>query len=253
MTSVLNFVPPVIGHRGASAYAPENTMLSFVKAVQLGVKWIEFDVMLTADQQPIVFHDETLDRTTNGHGHIGRHTYQYLRTLDAGSWFDLLTAGERIPHLFQVLEFIQDKNIHANLEIKPLPGQEVATVQVIWQLIKDYYPQLLPSILFSSFSIKSLTALRQQSDECEIGLLIHHWLPDWLMICDDLRCASVNVNEEIITAENAKKIKSTQRTLLCYTVNHQYRANELFSFGVDAVFSDAPDLIMPSVAQLMRL
>ena len=95
----LLFDPPVIEHRGVSSYAPENTMSAFTRAVQLGIQWVEFDVMLAACGTPIIIHDESLDRTTNGHGNVGDYSYSYLRTLDAGSWFSPSYSGERIPSL----------------------------------------------------------------------------------------------------------------------------------------------------------
>ena len=91
----LQFLPPVIAHRGASAYAPENTLAAFVKAAQLGIRWIECDVMQAACGEVIIFHDETLERTTNGKGDVDRYPYSYLQSLDAGSWFDPIFSGEK--------------------------------------------------------------------------------------------------------------------------------------------------------------
>jgi len=242
--NLLRFQPPVIAHRGASAYAPENTLIAFTKAAQLGIKWVEFDVMLSADGQPIIFHDERLDRTTNGKGEIANYHYDYLRTLDAGKWFDWEFSGERIPSLAHVLEFLLNAKMSANVEIKPLRGQEEATVRQAWQIVSYYFPILDQSILFSSFSVKVLELLRQQSKTCLLGLLMHTWLPNWLQICEELNCLSVHVNQEILTREKAKKIKDMGYMLLSYTVNDPLRAKELYSWGVDAVFSDVPDKIV---------
>ncbi len=243
MTDKLHFEPRVIAHRGASGYAPENTMASFVKAVQLGARWVEFDVMLSSNAEAFVFHDEYLDRTTNGHGWVGDYSFHELRSLDAGKWFGLPFSSERIPSFLTVLEFVDNANIHANVEIKPLEGQDIATTQRIWQEVQAYKPELASSLLFSSFSLIALEEMRKIAPQCQLGLLMHQWLPDWQNICDKLNCISVHMSQEIVTPENAKKIKNTQRSLLCYTVNDPFRANELFSFGVDAVFSDYPDKI----------
>ncbi len=247
MESNLYFNPPVIAHRGASYYAPENTMVAFVKAVQSGVQWIEFDVLLAACQQTIVFHDDFLERTTNGKGSIRGLPYSHLSSLDAGSWFSPYFSGERIPTFLSLLEFIDNVQINANVELKPLLGQEQATVQQVWQDIQNFKPSMLDTLLFSSFSHKALEMMRKIAPNCQLGLLMHEWEPDWQMLCNDLECVSVNVNHEIINAENAAKIKNTRRKLLCYTVNDPARAQELFSFGVDAVFSDVPDKILLSL------
>ena len=238
----IHFTPPVIAHRGASAYAPENTMAAFTKAAQLGIQWIEFDVMLAACGTPIVFHDDTLERTTNGYGSVAEYPYAYLQTLDAGKWFSPSFSGEKIPALVQVLEFMRDYGISANIEIKPLPGQDKITTVRVWEEVSRQQADL-STILFSSFSIKSLETLRPLSDNCMMGLLMDHWLPDWPLITDDLNCVSVHLNQAVISSEKAKKITNSNRKLLCYTVNDIGRAKELYSFGVDAVFSDRPDKV----------
>jgi glycerophosphoryl diester phosphodiesterase len=242
--TLLNFLPPVIGHRGAAAYAPENTISSFTKAAQLGAKWIEFDVMLSSDGIPMIFHDETLNRTTNGRGYVADYTFSQLRTLDAGAWFDFRCAGERIPALQQALEFLQNAKLAANIEIKPLPGEDKATVRNALEVVLPYFPQPNTSILFSSFSITSLEELRLQQPDAYLGLLMHEWLPDWQAVAEGLQCVSVHVNQSIMTEDKVKKIKDSGKMLLCYTVNDPLRARELYSWGVDAIFSDCPDKII---------
>src|SRR3990167_2926706 len=130
----LNFTPRAIAHRGACAYAPENTIASFTKAAQLGMKWLEFDVMQSVDGEVIVFHDETLDRTTNGKGDVDRYPYSYLRTLDAGAWFNPAFSGERIPTLIQTLEFLENTNMNANVEIKAMGNRDE---QLVLAVLKD--------------------------------------------------------------------------------------------------------------------
>lgn len=240
-TDLLQFKPPVIAHRGACGYAPENTMVAFAKAAQLGIKWVEFDVMLAACGEAIVFHDETLERTTNGQGLLKNNCYQQLFSLDAGKWFDPIFSGERVPTLEQVLLFLKANNMSANIEIKPLPGQEESTALKALEVTNSIFPQPHQATLFSSFSFDALRILRQQSSDCLIGVLLHEWEKNWEEVCDEVNCVSVHVNEEIMTKEMAAKIKGMGKYLLCYTVNDPGRAQELYAWGVDAVFSDVPD------------
>lgn len=239
----LEFIPPVIAHRGASAYAPENTLAAFVKAVQLGVRWVEFDVMSAACGEAIIFHDDLLDRTTDGKGEVNTYTYQYLRQLDAGRWFHHQFSGERILTFEQLIIFLAEMNINANVEIKALPRHETALIIRILEIL-NHLTISLPTILFSSFSISALEILRERAPEARLGLLLHEWEPNWKKICHDLNCVSVHVNEEIMTKEAAQQIKGMNKKLLCYTVNDPKRALKLFKYGVDAVFSDAPDRII---------
>lgn len=245
MNTILQFSPPVIAHRGASAYAPENTIAAFSKAVDLGIKWVEFDVMFAACGEPIVFHDESLERTTQSAGEVNQYPYSYLQSLDAGSWFNPCFAGERIPSLAQTVAWLKTNKMNANVEIKGLPGDEEKLVQRSLQELAPLLEQRQsPCILFSSFSVEALFFLRKYAPDCAIGLLMHEWLPDWQHIVQSLNCVSVHVNEEIMTKERAAEIKSMNKYLLCYTVNDVKRAKLLYSWGVDAVFSDMPDQIL---------
>lgn len=243
MTDFIKFNPPVIAHRGASAYAPENTMAAFTKAAQLGARWVEFDVMQTADGMPVVFHDDELDRTTNGKGRIEQYPYAYLRGLDAGQWFDTRFSGEIIPTLSQVMEFLHANNLSANVELKACPGREEALVVSVLKVIATYPPTTRTQILFSSFDLTTMRFLHLHAPDAFLGFLLHEWQPDWEAMCESMHCATVNVNHEIMTHEAARNIKAMGKALLCYTVNDAARALELFSWGVDAVFTDAPDKI----------
>lgn len=246
---MLEFDPPVIAHRGASGDAPENTMAAFTRAAQLGMRWVEFDVMLAACGTPVIIHDETLDRTTNAVGGVGDYPYAYLQTLDAGSWYGAAFAGERIPSLQQLAEFLADTGLCANVEIKPLPGQDEQTVITALKVIADFIPLNSEKLLFSSFSLKALHLLRQHARDTQLGFLMHEWQADWQSHATELACVSVHVNQEILTKARAAEIKAANKLLLSYTVNDVALAETLFGYGVDAVFSDYPDHINPTYTQ----
>ena len=107
----------IIAHRGASAYAPENTLAAFDKALDLGAAHVEFDLHFSADGQVVVIHDDTVDRTTNGSGAVAALTLAQLKSLDAGSWFAAQFSEERIPTLVELLERYKDR-LHFHIEVK---------------------------------------------------------------------------------------------------------------------------------------
>src|SRR5256712_11990174 len=109
----------VIGHRGASGHAPENTLAAFGKAVSLGAAFIETDLQLSRDAHFVAIHDATVNRTTNGKGTVHDLTLAELRQLDAGSWFGSEFAGERIPTLEEILQFSNKNDVVFYLELKP--------------------------------------------------------------------------------------------------------------------------------------
>ena len=123
-------IPKIIGHRGAAGYAPENTLDSIKTAAEMGFDWVEFDVKLTKDSVPILFHDETLDRTTNGHGKVADTTFEEIRELEAGSWFSDGFAGVQVPSLEETIEVLIDLNMAVNMEIKPCPNRDKETAEM---------------------------------------------------------------------------------------------------------------------------
>jgi glycerophosphoryl diester phosphodiesterase len=235
--------PPIIAHRGASCLAPENTLAAFSKAYALGLQWFECDVMLSKDHEVVVIHDETVDRTTNGSGYVADYTYEELQRLDAGSWFHPQFIGEKIPLLRDVLRWLCQWPMGVNIEIKALPGQEVLTVKKVCDLIQCVQADIQRSLLLSSFSLNVLYAVRDYFAG-RIGWLMDQWVVGWHKIANELHCASLHLDETIATPEIILEIHSTQRLVFCYTVNGVGQAQKLFSWGVDAIYSDCPDGIL---------
>ena len=232
----IHFDPPFIAHRGANNVAPENTISAFKQAFAEGAKWVEFDVMLTACGEAVVFHDDTLERTTNGSGLVIDHTYAELVQLDAGSWFSPAFKGERIPLFRDVLTLLKSLPLCANIEIKPYPGTENQTVEKVLSDFRAVWPEASP--LFSSFSMPALQHLRLLAPDVNIGVLIHEWFSGWQEYCVTLNCASVNLNHEIITPEYIQQIHALGVPILAYTVNSKALAKHLMQMGVDAFFTD---------------
>ncbi|HAD04749.1 MAG: hypothetical protein A2091_08765 [Desulfuromonadales bacterium GWD2_61_12] len=149
-------------HRGASAVAPENTLAAFRAAEGAGAGGIELDVHLSRDGIPVVIHDETLERTSNGHGQVARWSAAELVLLDAGGWFAPAFSGERIPTLEQVLAWAGER-LRVNIEIKT-----AAAGAAVLRLLRDF-PR--SRVLVSSFDHRLLTQLHQQDPELSLGFL----------------------------------------------------------------------------------
>lgn len=233
----------VIGHRGAAAYAPENTLASFDKALALGCHWIEFDVMCSKDGIPFIFHDETLNRTTNGKGPFGEKEASDLQTLDAGSWFSKKFKGEHIPLFKDALKWLSFSGVQANIEIKPFPGATEQTTVAVMSHIHRYWPAEKPLPLVSSFEWEALTLCRSISPEMPLGLLFHEWDEKWLDKAKQIDAYSIHCNRKILNQERVKAIKDQNYVLCAYTVNWRFQAKKLLNWGVDALFSDYPDLM----------
>ena len=236
---MLSTLPHLIGHRGAKENAPENTLASLREAARQGAAWVEVDVMLTRDRVPVLIHDDTLERTTSGTGPVPGLTLAELKRLDAGSWFDPRFAGETVPTLEEALALIRDLGLGLNLEIKPYPGQDVATAEAAIATLKRLWPAGRP-LLLSSFEVPCLEVARDLAPDIPRGYLLWDPPADWAAIADRIGAATLNVDQERQTAGTVAAYRATGRPVLAYTVNDPRRAGELFGWGVAGVFTDAP-------------
>lgn len=245
MTSLL--IPKVIGHRGAAAYAPENTLSSIHAAADLGIEWVEIDVKLTRDGTAVVFHDEELIRCTGAEGLIKDLDLKDVQELDAGSWYGDSFIGERIPTLEDALNVILDRGLGVNLEIKPCPGREKETAEIVLDITSRIWPEDGPMPLISSFSHVSLETTMEMIQEWPRGFLIDEYHPEWRQMAEYLDVASVHFNGNTATREEIEEYMELQKPLLAYTINEPEMARELVRWGVDGMFADNPDVIREAI------
>lgn len=242
-------IPKVIGHRGAKAYAPENTIASIETAASIGVEWVELDVKLTKDNVPIIFHDEELDRTTSGTGLVAQTNYEDLRDLDAGSWFGDSFSNVRIPTLEEAVDILLKHNLGLNLEIKPCPGREKETAEIALDHLSQYWDER-DNLLISSFQHVSLEAAMDLAPDYARGLLIggSEMPENWKEVADYLDVKTINLGSHLVNRAVADEIMDLELPLLVYTVNDPMQARQLQKLGVDAFFSDNPDTILENLA-----
>lgn len=240
-------LPQIIGHRGAAAYAPENTIEGIREAFEQGVKWVEADVKLTKDDVPIIFHDDTLDRTTNGSGLVAEKTLQEIKELSAGSWFADSFADASVPTLEEYIEELIEYNMGFNMEIKPCPGREKETAKAALDVLSQYWDDH-DRLLISSFSHVSLeTACDIAADWHRGFLLPEEWPENWTEMAEYLKVSTINLNGNTVTREQVEAAMELELPILAYTVNEPDRARFLQSWGVDGFFSDAPDVLKDSI------
>lgn len=243
-TFELAFSPPVIAHRGVRNEAPENTFAAFEKVSASGATWLETDVKLTHDGVPILIHDETLERTTNGHGLVADHTWKNLESLDAGAWFNPNFHGQTIPRLADALRLVLAHKLHINLEIKPCPGRVKATVMVTLIEASKIWPENVAPPLISSFDIEALTIAAQMHPEWPRGLLLDRWHDNWGDLVKTAGASTINLNASVLTQDRVESLRQAKLPILAYTVNDIADAKRLLQWGVTAVFSDNPKEII---------
>ena len=235
--------PLRIGHRGAAGHAPENTVAGFKKAAALGVWWVEFDVRLTRDGLPILFHDETLERTTNGHGKVSDQDWQDIQELDAGHWYAPEYAGQRIPTLQGAISALQTLGLGANVEIKATPGREVESGHCIAAVLQKQWPESLPPLIISSFQRDCISAAMDEAPDIARALIVGKVPLDWKNALLILGCEGLHCRHTQLKQKQARKIIESGFSLRCYTVNTDQRARALVDWGIESVFTDYPDRI----------
>lgn len=232
--------PLVIAHRGASLIAPENTLLAFRLAAELGADAIEFDAKLTADGHVVIHHDRTLDRTTDGFGPLSARTLEELQRLDAGSHLDRKYTGECIPTLKQVFQEVGDRLL-MNIELTNYARPFNELPEVVSRMIFKF--DLMGRVLISSFNPIALMKMRRLAPEIPLGLLVMDKEPVWLIAFFRLMTPHQAyhptfpmVDEQLVQREHHLGYQVN-----VWTVNEKDQIRELVRMGVDGVITDAPD------------
>jgi len=222
-----------IGHRGAMGHAPENTLLSIRKAIELGADWVEIDVHFV-DGQLLVIHDNTLDRTTDGAGLLGDLSFSELRRLDAGE-------GERIPTLCEVIQTIVGK-VGLNIELKG-KGTAAPVVEQLASLTKLHRE----TILLSSFNEIELENVFELDSAIKLGLLIDGSvdgsLEKSLLLAKRINAYSIHLNVGEITSSIVHRAHQAALRVYVYTVNQSNDIERMKELGVDGVFTNFPDRV----------
>jgi glycerophosphoryl diester phosphodiesterase len=239
----MNSSHTIIAHRGASGYAPENTLAAFRKAHALGAKSIAFDVVLSREGTPVVFHDASTTRTTDQAGRfITKLSLADIKQLNAGSWFSPEFKDEKIPTLAEALLFLREHKMQACIRLKPARGREHFTaMQVVKELeySGSIEAQSLP--LIASLNSKTLLSLRQAHADLPLALICKRWRSPYKQLLDELKCNAIYINAVYLTATHASIIKSLGYDIFCYTVDDRLQAQRLFRLGVSGIFTNYPD------------
>ena len=236
-------LPLIIGHRGACGHAPENTLASFRAAADLGVAWVEFDVKLSGDDELIILHDNTLDRTTTGQGLVAEHTLAEIQRLDAGLFFGEAFRGEKVPSLDETLATLRDLSMGAVVEIKPCPGREAETGRRVARHLAAHWPVSLPPPLLCSFKPESLVAAMAAVPDLERALLLDVVADNWLQGAEQVGARAIHCGHRQLSESRGGEGLAAGYNLRCFTVNDGIRAKTLLDWGVQGIITDYPERV----------
>ena len=233
--------PAIFAHRGASAHAPENTLAAFQLALRQQADGIEMDTKLTADGHVIVFHDQTVNRTTEGSGRVREKTLAELRELDAGSHFDVAFKGEPIPTLEEVFEMLGTQ-IFINIELSNYASPFDSLPEKVAALVRRH--GMGPRILFSSFNPVALRRIQRLIPGAPLGLLAlqgsrgalaRGFLGKILVPYQSLHPALPDVTPDLVQHTHKEN-----RRIYVFNVLQSAEMRRLFSLDVDGIFVDDP-------------
>lgn len=236
-----------IAHRGAGRLAPENTLAAFRLGAEHGYRMFECDAKLSADGVPFLLHDSTLERTSNGRGIAGEQPWSALAQLDAGAWHSRRYAGEPLPTLEALIRFCLANRHLLDIEIKPTPGVERRTGEVVAQLAATLWVDtgIAPPIL-TSFSPESLEGARATQPGLPRGLLLDTLREDWLDTARRLECAAIVFNYSLWDAATVAQVHAAGMRALSYTANDASVVRWLTGLGTDGIVTDRVDRFSPA-------
>lgn len=223
----------VTAHRGYSAAYPENTIPAFKGAIQVGADWAELDVQQTADGEVIVMHDSNLKRTTGLDKEVWQVTWDEIKDLDNGSWFDKKYQTVRIPTLEEVLKVCRGK-IHLNIEIKP-SGHDKDLEEQVAKLLKKYH--MRDTCVVSSLKYDSLRKIKEADDSIETAYITSVSYGNFT----DLEYADgYSVESTLLSKSSVNKAQKAGKQIYVWTVNSEERLEKVVGMGIDNVITDDP-------------
>lgn len=229
--------PAVVAHRCGGRLAPENAVEGLERAAAAGVGGVEFDAMLAACGTPVVIHDETLERTTDGTGAVGGQPWSELRHRRLRDAHGRLTEA-RLPSLAQVLDACERLGLAANVEIKPAAGTSAQTGDVVARAVAEFVHRRPFPVLLTSFDDVALAAARPVG--LPMGHLFDQAVPDASERAQALGCTHLVVNTRHMSRHWFERVRASGLAVAVYTENDPQRARQLWTWGLDAVITDDP-------------
>lgn len=235
---------PIIAHRGASGHAPENTCAAIELAAELGARWVEVDVQLTADDELVVIHDATVDRTTDGAGAVLDLTLAQLRELDAGSWFDPAFAGQRIPTLDDVVRCCLDHDLRLQLELKPARGNDRELTRRALQRFASLWPSTHHHrALVTSFSTQCLDNARALLPSIARAVAVTAIPDDPWTVLRDAGADVLHVLDDGSAVADYRRLSASGVEYAVAVINDPDRARALLDARCQTILTDRPDLL----------
>ncbi|WP_411842569.1 glycerophosphodiester phosphodiesterase [Salinicoccus sp. HZC-1] len=237
----------IFAHRGAMGTYPENTMLAFEKAIEMGADGLEVDVHMTSDGELVVIHDESVECTTNGEGRVRDMTFEQVRNLSAGVRFKDFAGyqpawdEEKVPSLKEVLELAEHHDIELNIEFKTNKFLYDGIEEKVDAMVSGY--SIEHKVIYSSFHLPTIIRMKTINPNSRIAWLTKKMPSILYDYINTLKLDALHLSGKAIL-KNAKRIKTSEDKVRVWTVNDENDAEKFFELGVEAVMTDYPEEII---------
>ena len=228
----------ITAHRGASGLAPENTMASIIKAMEMGAEFSEIDVQETADGKIILLHDGTMDRTTDIQGNIWEIPFGDLRGVDAGSWFSNDYRGESIPTLEDIMDTVKGR-MKLNIELK-MNGHEKKLTERVVALVEEN--NFIEHCILTSFDFGAIKKVKNLNRGIKAGYIFSRMPEKEDVFSSDVDLLSVN--KKLIDEDFVKKAHAHNKEVHVWTVNEPDEMRRLIELSVDSIITNYPNFLL---------
>lgn len=235
-------------HRGFSGKYPENTMLAFKKAIEVGADGIELDVQLTKDGEVVIIHDETIDRTTDGEGFVCEYTYDELKKIDASYIYKDKYGFNPIPTLKEYFELVKDLDFITNIELKTGINEYLGIEEKVYKLIKEF--RLESKVIISSFNHFSILRMKKIAPELKYGFLSETWIIDAGEYCKKYGVSCYHPHFKNLIPSVIDELKKNNIEINTWTVNKKEDIEYLISKNIDILIGNYPDLIKKTLKEM---
>ena len=232
-------IPVILGHRGAPKVAPQNTLVSFRKTLEMGADGVELDVRLSKDRKLVIIHDALVDNVTDGRGYVSNYTLRELKQLDAGRWFSKEFQGERIPTLEEALDILRSFKV-INIELKndlvPYEGIEEIFLSFISNLdIKE-------RIIVSSFDHQLLLRIKTLDNSVKTGVLYSCRPENPNLLAIDVKADNLHPFWASVDENTVRNAHNVGLRIFPWTVDEEFYIRRLLEWNIDGIITNSPDL-----------
>jgi glycerophosphoryl diester phosphodiesterase len=240
--------PLIYAHRGASKYAPENTMAAFIKGVEMGAGGIELDVRLTKDGHVVIIHDDTVKRTSNGQGNVRDMSLEQLKALDFGSWFSEEFKGEKILTLEEAMKFAAIHNLMLNVELKALHSIQRELVEKVEKIVMEC--EMVNQTIVSCFNHGYIKEMKAINPKVKTGMLYTAAMIGTLDYALVLGASNIHPNYEFLDEYTARDCKKAGIGINVWTVDHEKDVKRMIELGVNGIITNTPDTVLQVMKSL---